>query len=1523
MRNNNITKALTLLLAIIQSQIALSQINYYDGDGNCEDDNSTYVEEYLPGRDLYDSRNGSSLSPHGEIRFLMIFIEFEYDVDSIDPFYNKPCYWCTGELPPWADDIMSPFTPIGLGTGSVTRYYQYASSNDHIVLGDYLLAPNNGGVFKFKTHDGVVKNRIESIIDSVNNKLGNSFLTENNLVFSDFDKWTPNNQGLVKTNQENGKWDMVAFIFRNATNPSGNKGYGSITSHYLLGHQIDQFVVVNTENGIPTTIIRHEYAHKLVGSNNYHTAGGGWGSGSKNGYWITRTGGWALLGLYGSSLMCWNAWDRYRLGWKGQGNTYDISARKSNGDEINGDLKTASDSGIYVLRDFVTTGDAIRIKLPYVDASNEYEEWIWLENHQGVENNGNEFDQWQYQGVECVEPHQPGLMAYLQINNEKRQSAYSDSVFGQYRYIDYILPLVANGFWDRDFDAVTVNNNCVSYAQTRPFIRLLENPLTGGGDQCSYAIDTNNSNTLTTNDLLSNWTEMKPSTGTYYKHLYELGHSSHVFTPTGNKKIGIGTNPSSATIINMVGGDSPVSGAKNLRRTLLNGISIEILEQCANGDIKLRIRFDDVDVDNNVRWCSDSIVLNPINTTSGYSLNLKQGKQIILDQGLSATRMTNPMTFNGQKVFASPTTFTVMPQAKVHMEQSTNITLKSGSKLHFKENSACVIEKSSSIEVQSGTIFQLDDCALLEINGTSKLIVRSGAELRISPNAILAFKNGNVNIYVESGVIIPNGYVNPSTLIPNTISNKTISTNTTWSGVNKTVNGKITINNRGCLNINSSTLQFLNDSCGIIVKAGGKLIIDGSTLTNYEQCYNSLWAGIQVWGDASAPQTATNGVYQQGYVELKNGATIENAVCALDLWKPNDLTKTGGIAVATDANFINNAKSVRAMYYVYVNGNNAEVSNKTSFSNCSFVIDEYYLGTEMFHEHAELVDVKGITFSGCSFDVFSTLYDVSDNCAGIRATDANFDVSAYFDPQNITLYPTSVPSFSNFHSAINTAHSTYTQRPFNVSDAVFTNNTNGIYAINSGHPLVSNCEFNIPNCGSQCSYGIYVEDVSNMVISDNDFVGNGYGLNSCGIGVKDSPYTNTVNKNSFTGLAYGNKSMGLNYYPQLFMFQSPEGLKYTCNTNNGNTVADFHISNVYGNLLGGVLTQGASSLSAGNTFSASPIHHIYNSVSGNTLTYYYDTIYPDRKPTANYYVDAVKTNSANTCSSGNVSKGSAIADYEEAEDNCNRIKTALEAENDPNNIEVLEAELAFANHQRLTIIGNAVREILMDSISDINEVRQWLNRANTPSADRSICATYLSQGDYETALDKATAMIEKYAMEDETLIEQTEYISILKLQRKVETEGRVMEKLNSEELGQVQRLAENGTGVARSMAKAIMMMNGMAEAVCDCNSELAETTRGNEGTKADAITENEEDNAYYFNISPVPAKDYIIVSYNLPTDHATLKITNNLGMKVRTVNIEGKQGKKIVSLAEISAGVYTCTIQGEGFVKTEKIVITK
>lgn len=1172
---------------------------------------------------IYNSKFGCSLSPHDTIRMLVVFAELVYTDTIPDPSLDwQNHYWDAHSLPRWADSLFATCDTTNFRYKQITRYFQYASSNDHIVLGDYLLAPDNGGVFSVNTTDGEANTT--SIVQAVNQKLGTSIVTAHGLSsINEFDMWTIGINGVEKQKVGNGKWDYIVFAVRNSLSPKNPNGSSTSSTLPLLGHGIDKACIVCVGNSSnPTHIIRHEYAHMLLGNNSFHTCGGGW----HTNYWIPQTGGWALLGLYGSSLMCWSAWDRYRLGWKGINNAYDISARDSDGiTEVNGDIDIHCGNDIYVLRDFVTTGDALRIKLPFIDEGKEYQEWIWLENHQGVNNNNVEFDKWQYQDFECVEDFEPGLMAYVQINSNIRESPDQNSVFSQ--FADYLNPLTANGFWDRHFPTDSIDNGCVSYSRVRPFTRIQENPLTGCGDQSLYSVDIDGNDIIDKKDQVSNWAEIVGNNT--LRHLFQLGHSSHSFTLHGNNKIGIGTNPSSAPLINMVGLDSQNNNVKNLRKTYLNGISVEILEQDAtNGNIKVRIRFDDVDVDNDVRWCSDSIILNNIPTSSGYSLNVKQGKTILLDQGLNATRMKNPIDYHGQKIFSSPTTFIVQPDVKIHLDTAASIVLENSSKLYFRERSSCVIEDRGTLIVKRGTVLQLDDCASLVINGTGKLIVEKGAELRISPMAILAFQNGLQNLDMESGVIIYHIFANPNTLIANTISNAVITSSTTWNGLDCKVNGSIVVENGATLSIESSLLRF-NDLDGrIVVKQGGRLIIDSSMLKSERNC-SDMWQGIEVWGNYFTHQYSTNGSFGQGYLELKNGAVIENAKCAVELWRPDYWSTTGGIIHATDATFRNNATAVHALCYTnHHPATNSEVSYNAFFNNCTFVVDDGYLGNETFHRHVTLADVSGITFSGCDFSADRRVSGVHPWCIGISAYDASFLVDSPCTSNSVPCPDEDLDhsTFTGLCSGIRAGGGRH-PRSFTVRNTLFTNNDFGIYAENTDFPTILFNDFRI---GGICdfNYGVCLRNVTGFCIEENLF--RPYSKlrsTTIGIAVYHSNGVNDIYRNTFQNLSRANLALGQNTTGGTN--GTLQGLTYTCNEFSGNQ-RDIMVLQRDG--AGDIqMQQGSASCPSGNTFNNS-VFQVYND-GLHQIDYYYNSSDADETPTPSllYRVNRQGTTNTNAC----------------------------------------------------------------------------------------------------------------------------------------------------------------------------------------------------------------------------------------------------------------------------------------------------
>ncbi len=148
---------------------------------------------------------------------------------------------------------------------------------------------------------------------------------------------------------------------------------------------------------------------------------------------------------------------------------------------------------------------------------------------------------------------------------------------------------------------------------------------------------------------------------------------------------------------------------------------------------------------------------------------------------------------------------------------------------------------------------------------------------------------------------------------------KIISTDEVWDFSIKLYQD-IVINNGVTLEVKCEVSMPIDGK--VIVKPGGKLILNGGTITS---AHDLPWAGIYVEGDRTQSQTFAN----QGALILQNGAVIENAWDAVmlrsvaDNWWGN-----GGIVQATGATFRNNWRNVA--FYAY------DQPSISFFNNCTF-----------------------------------------------------------------------------------------------------------------------------------------------------------------------------------------------------------------------------------------------------------------------------------------------------------------------------------------------------------------------------------------------------------------------------------------------------------------------------------------------------------------------------------------------------------------------------------------------------------
>jgi len=443
--------------------------------------------------------------------------------------------------------------------------------------------------------------------------------------------------------------------------------------------------------------------------------------------------------------------------------------------------------------------------------------------------------------------------------------------------------------------------------------------------------------------------------------------------------------------------------------------------------------------------------------------------------------------------------------------------------------------------------------------------------------------------------------------------------------------GNLIIKSGGTLTLNCSIK--MPSYAKIIVETGGKLIVDGGHITS---AHDEPWQGIEVWGNSSAHQYAdANGNRQQGYLELKNGATIENAITAVSLWKPGDYTTTGGVVKADDAVFLNNARAVHALYYnnYLPNDPTQQVDNLSRFNNCSFEIDEAYPGTETFSKHIDLLKVKGFKFRGCDFMVKNGVAGVSTWSSAIAAYSAGFRVDGLCSASIIPCPAANTDStyFSGFWKAILANGDYSNNNTFCVNKANFSNNYTGVDVNTINNFVVINNTFEVgrsPWNGENCDYGIRIDNGAGFAVEDNRFsiTPNLPPSIKVGVNVLNSPSINEIYRNSFDGLSIGNYAYGLNYFDR----RANEGLSYICNENQNNW-ADFY---AYGDNNSGIqFMQGGLAKAAGNTFSPTgATWHFYNETSG-LIGYYYFNGSTLQYPEYVEFVTREPVTTANSCPS--------------------------------------------------------------------------------------------------------------------------------------------------------------------------------------------------------------------------------------------------------------------------------------------------
>ncbi|GGG27287.1 hypothetical protein GCM10011344_30100 [Dokdonia pacifica] len=346
------------------------------------------------GKAVPSSVFGQDFTPSGDLKALVIFVDF-VGSDS-GPDGNGGLHplnrWPAGELPvgifdsatnslTYAHDDVSDLSPIGNpdtnAFSNISEYYYHMSEGSFRFLMEPLKDDNGN-----------------AILIQVDASQVNFYANINNLVFQEIATLFPNrdwaslgfdirgdapnfeeDQSATFANpQPDGQLDFSIIMYRNRNSwnphpvanggPSpASTGIAGIGGNFTVNNSFTAregftYVQTSTNRGSAMALFLHELGHNFIDLSHTSLAN------QVHGEYFHATNNWGMMNFaQGPSIS--NAWERWYNGWI----------------DIEHDVNNATDNGTYILNDYMSSGDVMRLKLPRIK-----DQFLWLTNRSDATN---------------------------------------------------------------------------------------------------------------------------------------------------------------------------------------------------------------------------------------------------------------------------------------------------------------------------------------------------------------------------------------------------------------------------------------------------------------------------------------------------------------------------------------------------------------------------------------------------------------------------------------------------------------------------------------------------------------------------------------------------------------------------------------------------------------------------------------------------------------------------------------------------------------------------------------------------------------------------------------------------------------------------------------------------------------------------------------------------------------------------------------------------------------------------------